>query len=292
MQQATRPPNLRATDISDCPPHHLWDPTLSPVAVVEDGAEVHATLREITDDQLGPSSTADDISSMDFSRLYPLLGPVEIAGAEVGDTVEVEVLSAHHRGWGFTALIPGGGLLAEDFPDPYLYVWDLGAPSSKYARFGDIAKIPLRPFPGTIGVCPDVETPAPIGPPGHFGGNIDCRDVVAGSRLFLPVQVAGAMVSIGDGHSAMGDGEVCLTAIESPLDVAFRLHLHKGRSLPAPQLLVRGPLHPGCDDGEWYVTMGVGPDLMAAARDATRALVDWTTERYGIEPSEAYVLAS
>ena len=297
MEEVTMSSNLRstttsATDISGCPPHHQWDPTLLPVAVVEDGAEVHATLREITDDQLSPRATAADLPGLDLSRLYPLLGPVEVAGAEPGDTVEVEILSARHRGWGFTAVLPGMGLLAEDFVDPYLHIWDLGAPKNGVARFGDLAAIPLRPFPGTVGVCPDVPAPAPVMPPGHFGGNIDCRDVVTGARLFLPVQVPGAMLSIGDGHSAMGDGEVCVTAIESPLDLAFRLRLHKGRSIPAPQLLVRGPLHPGSEDGEWYVTMGVGPDLMAAAKDAARALIDWMASRYAMEPVEAYVLAS
>jgi acetamidase/formamidase len=281
-----------AVDVSDCTPHHSWDPGLAPVAVVVDGDEVHATLREITDDQLGPSSSADDLAALDLSRLYPLLGPVEVEGAEPGDTLEVEILSASHRGWGFTAVLPGMGLLAEDFAEPYLHVWDLGEPSNAIARFGDVATVTLRPFPGTVGVCPDVAAPAPIMPPGHFGGNIDCRDVVAGSRLFLPVQVPGAMLSIGDGHSAMGDGEVCVTAIESPLDVAFRLRLHKERSIPAPQLLVRGPLHPGTEAGDWSVTMGVGPDLMAAAKDATRALVDWTAAHYAVEPVEAYVLAS
>ncbi|MDA8073926.1 MAG: acetamidase/formamidase family protein [Actinomycetota bacterium] len=279
-------------DISDCTPHHAWDRALAPVTIVGDGDEVHATLREVTDDQLSPTSTSADLSELDLSRLYPLLGPVEVEGAEPGDTLEVEILSAIHRGWGFTAVLPGMGLLAEDFSDPYLHVWDLGEPSNTIARFGDVATVALRPFPGTVGACPDVATPAPIMPPGHFGGNIDCRDVVAGSRLFLPVQVPGAMLSIGDGHSAMGDGEVCVTAIESPLDVALRLRLHKDRSIPGPQLLVRGPLHPGAEDGEWYVTMGVGPDLMAAAKDATRALVDWTASRYAMEPVEAYVLAS
>ncbi|MDA8356669.1 MAG: acetamidase/formamidase family protein [Actinomycetota bacterium] len=283
---------MSPTDISGCEPHHLWDPTLPPVAVVEDGDEVSATLREITDDQITPSATSADLVRLDLSRLYPLLGPVHVLGADVGDTVEVEVLSARPKGWGFTAVLSGAGLLAEDFLAPHLHIWDLAATGGTKARFGDVATIPLRPFPGTIGACPAVELPAPVLPPGHFGGNIDCRDVVAGARLFLPVQVPGAMVSIGDGHAAMGDGEVCLTAIESPLDVAFRLHLHKGRSIPGPQLRVPGPLHPGLDGGDWYATMGVGPDLMAAARDALRALIDWMVHEYRVAAVEAYMLAS
>ncbi|MHB8219854.1 MAG: acetamidase/formamidase family protein [Acidimicrobiales bacterium] len=283
---------MRELDISGVPAHHLWDPTLPPAVEVESGDLVSATLKEITDDQLAATSTTADLVTLDLGRLYPLLGPVVVAGAEPGDTVEVEVVAARAASWGFTAVLPGSGLLPEDFPEPHLHVWDLGPGDGRTARFGDVASIPLRPFPGTVGACPAVSVPAPVLPPGHFGGNIDCRDVVAGSRLYLPVQVSGAMVSIGDGHAAMGDGEVCLTAIESPITVEFRLHLHKGRSIPGPQLLVRGPLHPGLEDSEWYATMGVGPDLMGAARDAVRALIEWMGDRYGMEPVEAYVLAS
>lgn len=279
-------------DISVSRAHHLWDPRLPPVAVVEDGGKVTATLREITDDQITPSATSEDLARLDLSRLYPLLGPVHVPGADIGDTLEIEVLSARPMGWGFTAVLPEAGLLADDFPAPYLHIWDLAATGGATARFGDVATIPLRPFPGTIGVCPAVDSPTPVLPPGHFGGNIDCRDVVAGARLFLPVQVPGAMLSIGDGHAAMGDGEVCLTAIESPLDVEFRLHLHRGRTIPGPQLRVPGPLHPGLEGSEWYATMGVGPDLMAATRDAVRALTDWMVHEYRVAPVEAYVLAS
>lgn len=279
-------------DISGVRPHHLWDPTLPVGAEVESGDLISATLREITDDQLGPASTTADLADLDLHRLYPLLGPVMVAGAQPGDTVEVEVVAARAAPWGFTLVLPESGLLPDDFPEPRLHIWDLEAGGRQVARFADVATIPLRPFPGTVGVCPAVDEPVPVLPPGHFGGNIDCRDVVVGSRLFLPVQVPGAMVSIGDGHAAMGDGEVCLTAIESPIEVAFRLHLHKGRSIPGPQLLVKGPLHPGLEDSEWYATMGVGPDLMEAARDAVRALIEWTVGRYKVEPVEAYMLAS
>jgi len=279
-------------DLSGYPAHHLWDPTLAPVAVVEEGGEVCATLREITDDQITPSSTSEDLAQLDLSRLYPLLGPVYVPGADIGDALEIEILSARTAGWGFTAVLPESGLLADDFPAPCLHIWELNGTGGATARFADVATIPLRPFPGTIGVCPAVDSPAPILPPGHFGGNIDCRDVVAGARLFLPVQVPGAMLSIGDGHAAMGDGEVCLTAIESSLDVEFRLHLHKGRSILGPQLRVPGPLHPGLETSDWYATMGVGPDLMAAARDAVRALIDWMSREYKLAPVEAYMLAS
>lgn len=281
---------MGSVDISGTEVHHLWDPTLEPVAIVEDGMTVSATLREVTDDQISPSSTSHDLSHIDLSRLYPLLGPIFVPGAEVGDTIEIEILAAESRGWGFTAVLPEFGLLADQFPEPYLHIWDLS--DRRTTSFNDVATIPLRPFPGTVGLCPAVRSPTPVMPPGTFGGNIDCRDVVAGARLFLPVGVPGGMLSIGDGHAAMGDGEVCLTAIESPLDVELRLLLHKNRTIPGPQLIVPGPLHPGLESSGWFATLGVGPDLMEAARDAVRAMIDHLVKEYRLDPVQAYVLSS
>ena len=121
---------------------------------------------------------------------------------------------------------------------------------------------------------------------------MDTRHLTRGSRLFLPVQVPGALFSVGDAHAAQGDGEVCVTGIECPMYAALRFDLHKGRSLPAPQFMTEGPLTPGVDRGGWYATMGVNPDLMQAAKDSLRAMVDYISTTYHLEPVEAYVLAS
>lgn len=276
-------------NLDTAPVHFRWDPKVPPVATVSDGDEVACRLREVTDDQVSPATTAADLTGIDWERVYPLRGPIEVAGAEVGDAVEVELLSASTVGWGWTAILPGFGLLAEDFSEPRIHVWDLT--DGRTGRFLDVATIPLRPFPGTLGVCPDVPEPTPVMPPGRFGGNIDCRDVVAGSRLILPVQVPGGLVSVGDGHGAQGDGEVCVTAIEAPLDVVFRIRVHKGLHLTGPQLVVPA----GGDDlgrAGWFSAMGVADDLMVAAKDALRSLIDHMAREYRMDPADAYLLAS
>ena len=129
-------------------------------------------------------------------------------------------------------------------------------------------------------------------PPGPFGGNMDTRHLTKGSILHLPVQHAGALFSCGDAHAAQGDGEVCVTGIESPVYAALRFDLIKGRSIPAPQFQTPGPLTPLVDEAGWYATMGVNEDLMQAAKDSLRAMVEHISTTYGLEPVEAYVLAS
>lgn len=270
--------------------HYAWDKTREPVLEISSGDTVVYRTREVSDGQITPASTADDLESLDWDRLYPLSGPVAVGGAEPGDVLEVEVLDIHTEGWGWTAVIPGFGLLAEDFLGPHLKIFDLSP--GDHTLFRDDVAIPIDPFFGTMGVTPDAEEALPVMPPGPFGGNMDTRHLVRGSRLFLPVQVPGAMFSCGDAHAAQGDGEVCVTGIESPMYGALRFELHKGRSIPAPQFLVPGPLTPLSEGAGWYATTGVGPDLMAAARDSLRAMVDHVSTTYHMEPVEAYVLAS
>jgi acetamidase/formamidase len=129
-------------------------------------------------------------------------------------------------------------------------------------------------------------------PPGTFGGNMDTRQLVQGSTLYLPVRVAGGLFSCGDAHGAQGDGEVCVTGIEAPMAGTFRLSVEKGRSIPAPQWSSPGPLTPRVDAGGFYATTGVGPDLFVAAQDALRAMVAYLTDTRPLSPEDAYVLAS
>jgi acetamidase/formamidase len=129
-------------------------------------------------------------------------------------------------------------------------------------------------------------------PPGRFGGNMDTRQLTVGTTLYLPVQVPGAMFSCGDAHAAQGDGEVCVTGIESPMDVTLRFMLEKGRSIPAPQWQTSGALTPRVDHAGFYGTTGVGPDLYVCAQEAVRAMVDHIATTYDLDPRDAYVLAS
>ncbi|HZF58794.1 MAG TPA: acetamidase/formamidase family protein, partial [Rubrobacter sp.] len=131
-----------------------------------------------------------------------------------------------------------------------------------------------------------------IMPPGPFGGNMDTRHITKGSALYLPVQHAGALFSCGDAHAAQGDGEVCVTDIECAMYASLRFDLIKGRSIPAPQFQTPGPLTPMLEDMGWYATMGVHTDLMQAAEGSLKAMVEHISTTYGLEPIEAYVLAS
>jgi acetamidase/formamidase len=130
-------------------------------------------------------------------------------------------------------------------------------------------------------------------PPGNFGGNLDTRQLVKGTTLFLPVQVEGALFSTGDAHGCQGDGEICVTGLESPMYAAMRFTLQKGRTLPSPQYRTApGPLTPAVDSGAFYGTTGIGGDLYAGAQDATRAMIDHLVASHGLSPEDAYVLCS
>jgi acetamidase/formamidase len=152
--------------------------------------------------------------------------------------------------------------------------------------------IPLDPFCGVMGVCPAEPGEHNVLPPGRFGGNMDIRHLTKGSRLLLPVQVDGALFSAGDCHAAQGDGEVCVTGIESPMQFTLRFNVIKGANLPAPQFQVPGPLTSKHDRRGYYATTGVGPDLMQCAKDALRAMLDHMTRTYRLSREDAYVLAS
>jgi acetamidase/formamidase len=270
--------------------HYVWDNEQEPVLTVEPGDTVVYHTREVSDGQIRPDSDASALAGLDWERVYPLAGPVAMAGAEVGDVLAVEVLDIRTQGWGWTAVIPGLGLLPEDFPDAYLKVFALT--NGDYTYFKDDIVIPIEPFFGTMGVCPSGPEKPVIMPPGPFGGNMDTRHLTKGSVLYLPVHHEGALFSCGDAHAAQGDGEVCVTGIECPMYAALRFDLIKDKRLPAPQFRTPGPLTPLVEERGWYATMGVNEDLMQAAKDSLRAMVEHISTTYNLEPVEAYLLAS
>jgi acetamidase/formamidase len=260
------------------------------VLSIESGDTLVVHTRDVSDNQIAPDSTADALSTLDWDRVYPLAGPIRVEGARPGDTLAVEILDLHTQGWGWTAIIPGFGLLADEFTDPYLKVFDLTRGQVTHMR-DDIA-VPIEPFLGTMGVCPAGASKQPVMPPGPFGGNMDTRQLVRGTTLYLPVQVEGALFSCGDAHAAQGDGEVCVTGIESPMYAVLRFTLENGRALPAPQYRTACPLTPRADHAGFYGTTGVGPDLYVAAQDAVRAMIAHLSQTYGLSREDAYLLSS
>jgi acetamidase/formamidase len=195
-------------------------------------------------------------------------------------------------GFGWTANIPGFGLLAEQFTDPALKLWTYDADTLDPALFSDIARVPLKPFAGTIGVALAEPGLHSIVPPRRVGGNMDIRDLAAGTVLYLPVEVPGALFSIGDTHAAQGDGEVCGTAIESPMNLTLTLDLIKQTPLETPRFTTPGPVTRHLDGAGYEVTTGIGPDLMTAAQESVMRMVDLLTAEHGLSAVDAYMLCS
>lgn len=270
--------------------HFQWDTGIEPVIEIDSGDTVIVETRDVSDNQIGPDSTTDVVAGLDWDRVYPLAGPIAVRGAEPGDTLAIEILDLHTRGWGWTAILPGLGLLPEDFPDPYLRVFEFA--DGDVIAFRDDVLIPVTPFFGTMGVCPEGASAQPVMPPGRFGGNMDTRQLVRDATLYLPVQVAGGLFSCGDAHGAQGDGEVCVTGLEAPMFASLRLTLQKGRTLAAPQYRTPAPLTPRVDGAPFYGTTGVGGDLYAAARDAVRAMIEHMAGTYDLGREDAYLLCS
>jgi acetamidase/formamidase len=270
--------------------HFTWDAGNEPVLRIADGDTVVFETRDVSDNQIGPDSDTSVIASLDWDRVYPLAGPVYVEGAQPGDTLAVEILDIHTKGWGWTAILPGLGLLADDFTEPYLRIFDMTEGDVTYFR-EDIV-IPLNPFLGTMGVCPGEASAQPIMPPGPFGGNLDTRQLVRGTTLYLPVHEPGALFSTGDAHGCQGDGEICVTGLEAPMFATMRFRVEK-RTIPSPQYRTApGSLTRFVDFGSWFATTGVGGDLYENAQNATRAMIDHLTSEHGLSREDAYLLCS
>src|SRR5258706_2820021 len=210
--------------------HYKWDNKQPPAIEIEPGDVVHCETEEVTDGQIKPGMPASALGALDFGRLYPLAGPIFVKGAQPGDVLEVEILSLKPLEWGWTGLIPGLGLLAEDFTQPYIRYFDLT--NGATANLREDIRIPIQPFFGTMGVATDEPGPHDVLPPTKGAGNIDTRHLGVGTKLYLPVYVPGALFSAGDCHAAQGDGEGCVTGIECLMAFSFRFNVVKGRSLP------------------------------------------------------------
>jgi acetamidase/formamidase len=268
--------------------HLAWDPAIPPIETVESGAVVEFDMLDASGGQITAASTVDDLARLDFDRVDQVNGPIAVVGAEPGDTLQVDLLEFEPADWGWTASIPGFGLLADDFPDPALRISRVPAVGGR-AEFLPGVRVPIVPFCGEIGVAP-IDGPRSTIPPDLHGGNMDTRHLTAGSTLYLPVFHAGARLSMGDGHAAQGDGEVCGTAIETPMRALVRLTVRKDVHVTAPEFLTADVA--ATPTGRRYATDGIGPDLLGAARDAVRRMMDWLGREHGIAPVDAYMLTS
>jgi acetamidase/formamidase len=268
--------------------HLAWDAGVPPVLTVASGSEIEFDALDASCGQIRADSTISDLEVLDFAQVDQVCGPVFVEGAQPGDTLQVELLDFQPADWGWTAAIPGFGLLTDEFPDPALRITRLGA---GVAEFLPGVTIPLAPFCGELGLAPAGEPRSTI-PPTELGGNMDTRHLTAGATLWLPVAVPGALFSLGDGHAAQGDGEVCGTAIETPMRARVRLTVRRDIRVSAPEFRTAGPLGASTNTAAWLAADGVGPDLMAAARDAVRRMIDRLGQQHGLAAIDAYLLFS
>src|SRR5262245_45195760 len=214
---------------------------------------------------------------------HPLTGPIFVEGAEPGDTLEGRILDIEFlHPFGVNAVTPGSGVLPDDFPysQVRLLRWKAG---SDRVEFSSGVALKLAPFFGSIGVAPPPLTGRISSrPPGWHGGNLDNKDLVVGSTLYLPVHVQGALLSVGDGHGLQGDGEVTGTALETSLRGTFEVRVRKGQRLRWPR----------AETPTQYITMGLNEDLDEATRLATREMIDFLVTEKGLDRDAAYMLVS
>ncbi|SNB71594.1 amidase [Arboricoccus pini] len=272
--------------------HLGWNNAFEPALRVAPGQTCFFECRDASNGQLTPTSRVADVGTLDFGQVNPVTGPVHVDGAEPGDALKVTIHQFEASGFGWTANIPGFGILADQFKEAALALWSYDKTGQAPAAYGKSAKVPLKPMVGTIGNAPAAPGLHSIIPPRRVGGNMDIRDIGTGTELWLPVEVEGALFSLGDCHAAQGDGEVCGTAIETSMSVAVTIDLVKDANLATPRFTTKGPVTRHLDEAGYEVTTGVGPDLMAGARDAVARMVDLLTAEHGMAPEEAYMLCS
>lgn len=272
--------------------HYGWDRSIAPAKKVAPGSTVYFECLDSGGGHFTPTSTVADVATLDFAKVNPVTGPIYVDGAEPGDALKVTIDGFKPSGFGWTANIPGFGLLADQFKDPALTLWSYDSGTLAPSLFSRHGKVPLKPFAGTIGLAPAEPGLHSVVPPRRVGGNLDIRDLAAGSVLYLPVEVPGALFSVGDTHAAQGDGEVCGTAIESQMDVALKFELVKGADLTTPRFTTSGPVTNHLDAKGYEVTTGIGPDLMEGARAALSNMIDLLGRQYGLSAVDAYMLCS
>jgi formamidase len=311
--------------IGPSPGHNRWHPDLEPAASVRPGEEITLEMRDGLGGALTPTSTHADAGRLDTGVAHPLTGPIFVEGAEPGDTLVVELIAYETPDFGVSCLIPGFGFLADVFTEPFVVKWQLDGACARSEELPGIA-VPAVVHAGVMGVAPSHELmemqrareeairaaggpvvdPEPESaypllaaaglrtiPPRETGGNIDIRRLVAGSKLFLPVHVRGALFSAGDVHFAQGDGEVCGTGIEIAAAMTVRFGLRRDPRWAPRFPAYETPPQPG---RRFFATTGISEqdamDLTAAARAALLAMIDWLEADHGLSRPAAYCLCS
>jgi acetamidase/formamidase len=262
--------------------HNKFSRAIPPVLRVPSGAVIEAETEEASDGQILLDSEVNDVVTADADLIHPLTGPVYVEGAEPGDVLAVTLHKIEIGYYGWVAIFPGFGLLAEEFTEPYLKTYTLGE-GIQEIRYDSKITIPLRPFPGVMGVAPDTDEMLSTIPPRANGGNMDNPYFTEGTTVYFPVFVEGALFSLGDAHAVQGMGEVCGTAVEAPMRIVYEVNVVKAKQY------LREP-HYETDD--FYAVTAFAATLDEAARKALRYMIDYLEAEHGLDRTEAYVLCS
>ena len=261
--------------------HNKFSSKIEPVLRVTSGAVIEAFTEDASDRQLLAGATLADLRNLSFDPIHPLTGPVYVEEAEPGDMLAIKLHKIDLLDYGWNAITPGFGFLAKDFPDPYIQTYAFDS-SSQSVAFKDDIRIPLKPFPGVMGVAPATRDSLNTIPPRANGGNMDDPHMVEGTTIYFPVFVKGALFSIGDGHAAQGLGEVCGTAIEAPLRIVYDIHVIKEKSIKEPQY----------ETDSYYAVTAFATTLDEAAQKAVRYMIDYLEMEHNLTRQEAYALCS
>jgi len=269
-----------------------YDADAKPVITVKSGETIRVETVSGNPDTLARLDAPEDDNVRELRTIYAevkdrgpgphiLLGPIAVEGAAPGDVLQVDLVDIQPRSaYGFNNFGPATGLLNDEFPYSRQKLIKLDL-TTKMLEFSPSIHFPAKPFFGSIGVAPAAGR-VNSAPPGYYAGNMDNKEIVAGTTVFIPVQRPQALLDIGDGHLAMGDGEVDVTAVESPLIGVLRLTVRKDMHL----------LYPRAETPTHVITMGFHETLDEAARRATRDMIDYLVSARGLTRDEAYMLTS
>ena len=266
--------------------HFKWSPHSSPVAHISPGEKISIKIPDSSTMQIKKDYSTADLAKIDHSRVDAAVGPVYVDGAEKGDTLKIKIESIETGTWGWSAMMKDFGSLSSIFGEK-LIIWELHDNKAKSITgdfLNDVA-IPLNPFLGIIGTAPEDGEYGMI-PPQAFGGNMDNRFLRAGSTLYLPVNVPGALVSFADPHAAQGDGEVCGTAIETSCTAVVTVGLIKNKRIKYPRIESTESIK-----SDYIVSMGIGDSMEESAKTAVKEMIDILAE-YGFSSEESYILCS
>lgn len=264
--------------------HGFFSPDLSPVLTIESGDTVRLRTLDAewalepftTFTPGGPPPGRRAATKVEGPKGHALCGPIALRGALPGMTLEVRIDVIRPGSWGWSW---GGGELVDG---EVMHFWTLDA-ERKYAHNQHGHRVRLRPFLGVMGMPPAQAGQHSTKPPRITGGNLDCKELVVGSSLYLPIAVPGGLFSVGDGHAVQGDGEVSYTGIECPMDeVVLTFHLHADLHLSTPR----------AHTAQGWLTFGFDPDLDVAARKALDAMIGLMAEQYSLARVDAMALAS